>query len=250
MRFAVLGAGAIGAYVGAALAKSGTDVVLIARGAHLEALRRDGVRVLSARGDFIAHPEVTDEFEAISGAAVVFLGLKAYSLPELAPRIGPLLSPDAAVIPAQNGIPWWCFQSFDGPLTDTVIESVDPGGLITRTVPPGSVVGCVPYPLPRSSHPESSATLRERGSRSVSRMGLRANVASASLRCSSQEASSARSTGRLRDQLWLKLLGNVAFNPVTALTGARSAGSVWSPRLVAVLRVDDGGGCYRRRGLG
>ena len=88
MRFAVLGAGAIGAYVGAALARGGADVTLIARGAHLAAMRENGVRVLSPRGDFTAHPPVTDDLDAMSDADVVFVGLKAYSLPDLAPRLG------------------------------------------------------------------------------------------------------------------------------------------------------------------
>ena len=106
MKFAVVGAGAIGAYVGAALARGGSDVVLIARGPQLEALRRNGVRVLSRRGDFQEQPEATDELEAVSDADVVFVGLKAYSLPELAPRLGPLLAPGAVVVPGQNGVPW------------------------------------------------------------------------------------------------------------------------------------------------
>src|SRR5438093_287118 len=98
MRFAILGAGAIGAYVGAALARGGADVVLIARGPHLEAMRRDGVTVLSPRGDFHADVEATDELDAVSDADVVFIGLKAYSLPELAPRFGPLLRGETSVI--------------------------------------------------------------------------------------------------------------------------------------------------------
>src|SRR5262249_58781552 len=91
VRFAILGAGAIGAYVGAALARGGSDVVLIARGPHLEAMQRDGVTVLSPRGDFHADVEATDDLAAVSGADVVFIGLKAYSLPDLAPRLGELL---------------------------------------------------------------------------------------------------------------------------------------------------------------
>ena len=91
MRFAVLGAGAIGAYVGAALARGGADVTLIARGAHLAAMRESGVRVLSPRGDFAAHPMATDDIGAVADADVVFVALKAYSLPEVAPRLGELL---------------------------------------------------------------------------------------------------------------------------------------------------------------
>ncbi len=111
MKFAILGAGAIGAYVGAALARGGADVTLIARGPHLAAMRAGGVRVLSPRGDFAAHPRATDDLAAVADADVVFVALKAYSLPEIAPRLGTLLAPGAATIWAQNGIPWWYFQS-------------------------------------------------------------------------------------------------------------------------------------------
>ena len=114
MRFAVVGAGAIGAYVGAALARGGADVTLIARGAHLRAMQEHGVRVQSPRGDFDAHPAATDDFDAIGDADVIFLALKAHSLPELADRIGAALAPrrgghrraerhPLVVLPAQPG---------------------------------------------------------------------------------------------------------------------------------------------------
>ncbi len=136
VRFVVVGAGAIGAYVGAALARGGADVTLVARGAHLAAMKADGVRVLSPRGDFVAHPPVTDDLAVVAGADVVFVGLKAYSLTELAPRLGELLAPGAAAIWAQNGIPWWYQPG---------LESVDPGGVIAASIRPEHNVGCVVY---------------------------------------------------------------------------------------------------------
>src|SRR5215469_3389188 len=136
MRFAVLGAGAIGAYVGAALTRGGADVTLIARGAHLAAMASGGVRVLSPRGDFTARPPVTDDLGAVAGADVVFVGLKAYSLADIAPRLGELLAPGAAAIWAQNGIPWWYQPG---------LESVDPGGIIARSIRPEHNIGCVVY---------------------------------------------------------------------------------------------------------
>src|SRR5262249_35116686 len=134
MRFAIVGAGAIGAYVGAALARGGSDVVLIARGPHLEAMQRDGVTVLSPRGDFQADVEATDDLAAVSDADVVFIGLKAYSLPALAPRLGELLHGKTAVIAAQNGMPWWYFQGEGGQLDGLRLESVDPGGVIAESI--------------------------------------------------------------------------------------------------------------------
>jgi len=220
MRFAVLGAGAIGAYVGAALSRGGADVTLIARGPHLQAMTRSGVRVLSPRGDFTARPPATDQFEVVRDADVVFVALKAYSLPEIAPRLGSLLAPDAAVIWAQNGIPWWYFQSLSEPAGITGLESVDPGGVIAAAIPPRHNVGCVVY---------SSTEIVEPGViRHVegTRFTLGEPDGSDSERC--RQISAAFTAGglrapverKLRDQIWLKLVGNVAFNPVTALTGA------------------------------
>ncbi len=145
MKFAVLGAGAIGAYAGAALARGGAEVTLIARGAHLAAMASRGVRVLSPRGDFTAHPRATGDLAAVSAADVVFVALKAYSLPEIAPRLGQLLAPGAATIWAQNGIPWWYFQSLPEPVGGAVLESVDPGGVISGSIGPEHNVGCVAY---------------------------------------------------------------------------------------------------------
>ena len=237
MRFAVLGAGAIGAYAGAALARGGAEVVLIARGPHLRAMQAEGVRVLSPRGDFDARPEATEDIEAVADADVVLLGLKGYSLPELAPRLGAALQAGATVIAAQNGIPWWYFQSHPGPLEGLVLESVDPGGVIASAIDPSSVVGCVIYCSTEIVAPgvirhlegtrfaigEPSGELSER-----CRQIAEAFVAGG-LKCSIEE--------RLRDQIWLKLIGNAAFNPVSALTGATLAELGSSPEMVELLRA-------------
>ena len=157
MRFVVLGAGAIGAYVGAALSRGGADVTLIARGAHLRAMAERGVRIESPRGDFAAHPKVTGEIAAVADADVVFVALKAYSLPEIAPQFGGLLAHGAAAIWAQNGIPWWYFQSLppaEGatePIELTGLESVDPGGVIAASISPDHNVGCVVFCSDRKS---------------------------------------------------------------------------------------------------
>jgi len=237
MRVAVVGAGAIGAYVGAALARGGADVVLIARGPQLEALRRGGVRVLSPRGDFEAHPEATDDLEAVAGADVVFLGLKAYSLPELAPRLAPFLSPSAAVVPGQNGVPWWFFQSFRGPLAGTVIERVDPGGIVSRAIEPERVVGCVTYPATELVEPgvvrhiegTRFAIGEPDGSESERCRAISAAFVAGGLKCPVEQ--------EVRGQLWLKLIGNVAFNPLTALTGATLGELGLLPESVALARA-------------
>jgi 2-dehydropantoate 2-reductase len=237
MRFAIVGAGAIGAYVGAALARGGSDVVLIARGPQLEALRRNGVTVLSQRGDFHEHPEATDDLAAVSAADVVFVGLKAYSLPELAPRLGPLLAPDATVVPGQNGVPWWFFQSFGGPLAGSVVESVDPGGVVTAAIEPRRVVGCVPYPATELVEPGvvrhiegTRFAIGEPGGGPSTRCeAISEAFAAGGLKCPVEED--------VRTQLWLKLVGNVAFNPLTALTGATLGQIGLVPETVALARA-------------
>ncbi len=237
MKVVVLGAGAIGAYVGAALERGGEDVTLIARGAHLEAMRQHGVRVISPRGDFEAHPAVTDDFNALAEADVAFVALKAYSLPALAERIGGALGPETVVIPAQNGIPWWYFQSHSGPLAGTTVESVDPGGAISRSIEPPRIVGCVVYCSTEIIEPgvirhtegtrfaigEPDGSLTDRCRR------ISEAFVAGGLKCPVEE--------NLREQIWLKLIGNVAFNSVTALTGATLGELGLLPEMKDLLRA-------------
>ena len=237
MKVAVLGAGAIGAYVGAALARGGSDVTLIARGAHLAAMAEHGVRVLSPRGDFTAHPRATDELAAVSAADVVFVALKAYSLPEIAPRIGKLLAPGAATIWAQNGIPWWYFQSLPEPAGGASLESVDPGGVIAGSIGPEHNVGCVAYCSTEIIEPGvirhiegTRFTLGEPdGSTSERCRLISAEFTAGGLRAPVET--------RLRDQIWLKLVGNVAFNPITALTRATLGELGTLPEMLDLLRA-------------
>ena len=239
MKFAVLGAGAIGAYVGAALARGGADVTLIARGAHLAAMRENGVRVLSPRGDFTAHPPVTDDLGAVAGADVVFVALKAYSLPELAPRLGEVLAPGAAAIWAQNGIPWWYFQGLPdaGGVLGGALESVDPGGIITKSIAPEHNVGCVVFCSTEIIEPGVIRHIEG------TRFTIGEPDGSVSQRCA--EISAAFKAGglkapveaKLRDQIWLKLIGNVAFNPVTALTRATLGELGTAPAMIGLLKA-------------
>jgi 2-dehydropantoate 2-reductase len=237
LRFAVVGAGAIGAYVGASLARGGGDVVLIARGPHLRAMQEHGVRVLSPRGDFSAHPKATDDFEAVRGADVVFLSVKANGLAEMAPRLAPMLGPETAVIAAQNGIPFWYFQDLDGPWRDWQLETVDPGGRIAAAIGPRRVVGCVIY---CSTEIEAPGVIRHiEGTRyaigepdgRISERCLRISEAfvAGGLKCPVES--------NLREQIWIKLLGNAAFNPMSALTRATLAGMGRLPEAREVLRA-------------
>ncbi|HEY7732227.1 MAG TPA: 2-dehydropantoate 2-reductase [Gaiellaceae bacterium] len=236
MRFAILGSGAIGSYVGAALARGGADVVLIARGRQLEALQERGVRVLSARGDFEARVPATDDLAAVAGADVVVIGLKAYSLPGLAPRLGELLGGETAVLPAQNGVPWWFFQSFGGSYEGTVLESVDPGGVVSQSIEPARVIGCVSYPATELvapgvvRHVEGTrfAIGEPDGSLGDRCRAIAEAFEAGGLKCPIEQ--------QIRGQLWLKLIGNVAFNPTTALTGASLGELGLVPEMVDLAR--------------
>jgi 2-dehydropantoate 2-reductase len=236
LRYAVVGAGAIGAYVGAALSRGGAEVTLVARGPHLEAMRRGGVRVHSPRGDFHADVQATDDLAAVAGADVVFLGLKSPSLPDMAPRLVEHLAPGAAVIAAQNGIPWWYFQSRPGG-RDLRLESVDPGGVVAAAIAPERVIGCVIYCSTEICAPGTIRHIEGTryaigepdGSESARCRAIAEDFRRGGLKCPVESD--------LREQIWLKLLGNVAFNPVSALTGATLAELGSQPEMVELLRA-------------
>jgi 2-dehydropantoate 2-reductase len=225
MKIAVLGAGAIGAYVGAALARGGADVYIVARGANLEAMQREGIRVLSPRGDFAAAPPATDDSRNIGPVDVVFLGLKANSYATAGPLLEPLMHDDTAVVAAQNGIPWWYFHGIDGPFAGRRIEAVDPDGAVTRVIRPSRAIGCVVY---AGTELEAPGVVRHLEG---TRFTIGEPDESLSERC--KQFSDAMVAGGLkcpvettglRNEVWVKLMGNVAFNPLSALTRATIAG--------------------------
>jgi 2-dehydropantoate 2-reductase len=237
LKIAIVGAGAIGAFLGAKLALSGVDVYLIARGPHLREMQANGVRVRSPEGDFEAHPTATGDYESIGPVDYVFLTVKAHSLTAIAPNLAPLLGPETAVVSAQNGIPWWYFQSHGGPFDGQSIESVDPGGVIAKAIDPSRIIGCVVYPSTvivepgviehiegnRFSIGELDGTSSDRCKRLAAALigsGLRAPV-----------------RGHIRHDMWVKLLGNVVFNPMSALTGATLVEMVTHPETNALVRA-------------
>jgi 2-dehydropantoate 2-reductase len=220
MKFAVVGAGAIGAFVGAMLAKSGEDVTLIARGAHLRAMQERGVRVIGSLGEFEAHPAATDDPASVGAVDVVLLTLKAHSLTEMAPRLIALLGLETVVVSAQNGIPWWYFYRHGREWEGTHLETVDPGGVIGRHLDPARVIGCVVYPSTIIAEPGviehiegTRFTIGEPdGSKSERCRRIADAFIKAGLRCPIR--------ADIRHDMWVKLMGNVAFNPISALTRA------------------------------
>jgi 2-dehydropantoate 2-reductase len=216
MRFAILGAGATGAFLGARLAHAGQDVTLIARGAHLAAMRERGVTVRGPDGsELVARPRCTDELAAIGEADTVFVTLKAHSLPAIAPELGRTARSAAALVFAQNGVPWWYLLG-----DERRLETVDPGGVIAASIPAVQVVGCVVYPATSLVEPGvvqhlegSRFSLGELDGRRTERvLEIAAALTGAGLRAPVQS--------RLRQEIWLKLIGNATLNPLTALTRA------------------------------
>ena len=224
MKVAVLGAGAIGAYMGAALCRAGVEVHLVARGPHLDALREGGVQVISPRGDFVAHPHTTDDPAEIGPVDHVVLGLKANAYARAGPLVSPLLHTDTSIIAAQNGIPWWYFHGLTGPYEGRRIESVDPDGTVSKALPVERAIGCVVYAATEIQSPGVVRHLEG------TRFSIGEPDGTVSARC--VEFADAMVAGglkcpvepRLRDDIWIKLMGNIAFNPLSALTRATMSG--------------------------
>lgn len=223
MRFAVVGAGAIGALVGATLARSGEDVTLIARGPHLRAIQERGVRIRGAIGNFQTEVAATDDPGSVGVVDVVLLTLKAHSLTQMAPRLAPLIGPGTSVVSAQNGIPWWYFYRHGGPLDGTQLESVDPEGVIGRSIDHASVIGCIVYPSAIITEPgvveHIEGTRLSLGEPDGSKSERCRRIADAFIRAGLR--SPIRSD--IRHEMWVKLMGSIAFNPISALSRATLA---------------------------
>ena len=218
MKFTVFGAGAIGAYLGGKLSLAGNEVTLIARGPHLTAMQRNGLIIKEHGTELLAQPKLCETLDGIGNLGCLILGVKAYTLTGIAPLLGSKLDPETVVIPAQNGIPWWYFDSHGGALEGTRLNSVDPEGVIANAIPSSQFIGCVVFPAVEMVAPgiiqhiegdrfsvgelDGSISGRLRlVSRTITNSGLRAPVRS-----------------NIRQDIWVKLLGNLAFNPISALT--------------------------------
>ncbi len=236
MKYLIAGAGAIGAYIGARMARAGFDVTLFARGPHLKVMQERGVQVRSAEGDFQVRPRIVGSLEEAGPADVVFLAVKAHSLPQLAPQLKHVLVPDTTVVSTQNGIPWWYFQGFGGEAEGIHLERIDPGGVISSAIEARRVVGSIVY---FSTEIPAPGVIQHTGGNRISlgepdgarsdrcRRIAEALVASG-LRCPV--------TTHIRQEIWVKLLGNASFNPVSALTRATLAQMARDRGVSAVIR--------------
>ena len=219
MRICVVGAGSIGGYVGVKLALAGHEVTLIARGANLAAIRSRGMRLSMADAtEHIARSvRSTDSLAEAGPQDVVILAMKAHQVGPVVAGLHHLLGPDTVIIPMQNGIPWWYFQRHGGPFEGQVVQSIDPEGVIHRTIDPARLVGCVVYPACELAGPGwvrhvegDRFPLGELdGSESARVVALSDAFIAAGLK--------APILTNIRNEIWLKLWGNLTFNPISAL---------------------------------
>jgi 2-dehydropantoate 2-reductase len=220
VKVAIFGAGAIGGFLGVRLAQAGVDVTFVARGPHLAAMQADGVTLRSGGESVTVRPRCVASAVEAGVHDYVVVTLKAHGLAAAAPSIAAMMGQQSAVVTGVNGVPYWYFYGLDGPFRDRVVESVDPGGALWGVLPPSQAIGCVVYPAAEVvapgviehlygdrftlGEPDGSRSPRvEAFSKALIGAGLKAPV-----------------RPRIRDELWVKLWGNLAFNPISALTGA------------------------------
>ena len=223
MKLCIFGAGAIGAYLGVELKRGGVDVTLIARGPHLQAMKKYGVTLRIGDEEHTEHPHCSDDPAEVGPQDYVLVTLKAHSVPGVCAAMQPLLGPESAVVTAVNGIPWWYFHKLDGPWQDHRLKMVDPDDVQWQRLGPERAIGCVVYPAAEIVAPgivEVQPHLSKNrlpigepdGSRSERAKALSQALISAGFKAPVRTD--------IRSDIWVKLWGNLAFNPISALTGA------------------------------
>ena len=220
MKVCIYGAGAIGGYVGAQLANAGADVSLVARGPHLKAMRENGLRLRIGGEERVAKVTCTDDPAELGPQDCVFVSLKAHAIPGVVDAMRPLLSNDTSVVTAVNGIPYWYFYKHGGAYEGSTLQSIDPGGKQWNTLRPERAIGCIVYPATEIVEPgvvqhvygDKFPLGEPSGERTDRVQRLSALMEAAGLRAPVMD--------NIRDEMWLKLWGNVSFNPISALTHA------------------------------
>jgi 2-dehydropantoate 2-reductase len=237
MKLCVVGAGAIGGWTAAWMARAGHEVRLIARGAQLEALRRDGLTLVSRGGRSTHALPASDDPAAFGVQDAVFVCLKTYSIGAMLPRLAPLVGPETVVVPAINGLPWWYFYREGGARDGTPIDCLDPQGRMLAALAPRHIVGCVVHGAAEATSPGVvSHTAGGRfilgepdGSRSARALRLAEAMTAAGF--------DAPVTADIRVEIWTKLIGNLSYNPVAALTLAWMHEINANPDLLALIRA-------------
>ncbi|RWK10087.1 2-dehydropantoate 2-reductase [Mesorhizobium sp.] len=238
MRITVFGAGAIGGYLAAKLAIAGNvDLSIVARGAHLEAIKAGGLRLIEGGKETVAPVRAAARAQELGEQDYVVLALKAHSLAPALKEIAPLLGEGTAVVTMQNGVPWWYFHKAGGALEGTRLDTVDPNGRIWETIGPQRVIGSVVYPAVEVDAPGlirhvegTRFSLGEpSGEKSERVAGLAREMVKAGLQAPVRED--------IRSEIWVKLWGNLSFNPISALTGSTLAAIVADEGTCAVARA-------------
>ena len=218
MKIAIFGAGAIGGLLGVKLAAAGADVTFIARGPHLAAMQANGVTLKSGEETIVVRPRCIADAAEAGVQDYVVVTLKAHSLAAAAPDIAKMMGPETALVTGINGVPYWYFYGLEGPWRDRRVESVDPGGKLWDILPPAQTIGSVVYPAAEVIAPGViEHTYGDRfslgepdGSRSPRVEALSKAMIAAGLKAPVRP--------KIRDEIWIKLWGNLAFNPLSALT--------------------------------
>ena len=222
MKFAIVGAGAIGGYLGARLAHAGHDVTFIARNRNLEAIRRDGFRLVLEDGSSLHAPTaraVQDMAEAGPQDAVL-LTVKAHQVRDLLPGLRALFGPDTMVVTMINGVPWWYFHKLAGDYEGRQLESVDPGGLLAQAIEPERVIGSVVYPAAELVEPGLVKVIEGNRFTLGEPDGSRSPRIEALSKALMESGFKAPVSKDIRSEIWVKLWGNLSFNPISALTHA------------------------------
>lgn len=220
MKICIYGAGAIGGYMGAELARSGADVSLVARGPHLAAMRKNGLKLRIGDEEHITHPKCTDNPTELGPQDFIIVTLKAHSVPSVVEAMQPLLGDNTAIVTAVNGVPWWYFYNFSGAYEGQRILAVDPGNVQWNGIGPERAIGCVVYPACEIVEPGivqhisgNKFTLGEPSGERTQRVEtLSQALISANMKAPVRP--------RIRDEIWIKLWGNLSFNPISSLTSA------------------------------
>ena len=220
MKVCIYGAGAIGGFLGVQLARAGADVSLVARGAHLAAMRENGLALLIGDERRVERLRCTDDPAELAVQDFVIICLKAHSIPYVIDQMRPLLGPRSRIVTAVNGVPYWYFYKHGGIYENTTLESIDPGGRQWQELGPERAIGCIVYPATEIVEP--GVIRHVYGSHFP--IGEPSGEMSADVHRLSQLFTAAGMTApvldRIRDEIWLKLWGNVCFNPISALTCA------------------------------
>jgi 2-dehydropantoate 2-reductase len=226
MKIAIIGVGAIGGYVGTRLALAGEDVTFIARGANLEALRARGLRLVQADGteELVPKVKATDSYAEAGVQDIVVLAMKAHQVEAVIGDVPKLFGPGTIVIPMQNGIPYWYFYGHGGALADRRVNSVDPSGEIYDKIPCDRVIGCVVYPAAELISPGVIRHVEGNRFPVGEPDGTTSKRVTELARCFVKAGMQAPILSDIRSEIWLKLWGNLSFNPISALSRATLAG--------------------------